>query len=313
MKTMLNYLLGLMIIILSVNSFAQEDYFSVLAEQGKISLVKTGGRNWKEIQIGSRIFPGEKIRTNKGSYIALVYSEGNTLEINKASVYSFDGLKDKIYKNFKSSNKRFAEYVISEIRKKEDDAGEMKSLGAVVREKPNYIAAGIPYSTHVIDSNIVFKWYPYSNSKSYIFELYNNNGQMLYMKKLSDTLFNCPLNMFHLNKNEKYEWKVTDYNNNKISSDRNFIMIPAPDKSGAIKDSLKELKETFAGSNSAINKIILASFYQNNQLNIEALKEYKEAVRLAPDVKIYKKMLNSFLLKMKLDRMINYYNWGKQK
>ena len=73
--------------------------------------------------------------------------------------------------NYKSTNKKFAEYVINELMKKTEESKDMKSLGAVVRERTNYISVGLPSNTMVIDSNIVFNWYPYSISKHYVFKL----------------------------------------------------------------------------------------------------------------------------------------------
>ncbi len=306
MKIILHLLLFFFINLQTNYSLAQENYFTVLAAQGKILSLINSKSNWNEIKTGSKIYPNEKIKTGNSSYIGLVHSNGNSIEIKNEGVYEFDQLKNLIRNNSKSSNVRFVEFIVDKITKKAEDLKNIKYMGAVVRAKANYITTGIPHTSLIIDSNIVFKWYPYSSSSNYIFKLINNNNVTLFMKELSDTTIDCTINLLHLNKDENYKWLVFDYNNSKISSDTNYIMIPAPNKLEAIRDSINELSSTFGKDTTAITQIIYASFYQNNQLNIEALNAYKKAIQLAPNVEIYKKMFTSFLLNMKLNKMIDY-------
>ena len=47
----------------------------------------------------------------------------------------------------------------------------------------------------------------------------------------------------------------------------------------------------------ALNKYILAGFYEENNLLIDALTSYEEAIELAPDVESYKEAYVEFLLR----------------
>ncbi len=296
------------IIFLAGTSFtpAQTDYFTVLAHQGEISLIKPNESRYIKIQTGGKIFPGEGLKISYKSYVALTYSLGSSIEINKAGIYNFNRIKNSIKKNYKSVNVKFFNYVIDQVKKQEEETDKMKSFGAVVRERKNYIAPGIPYSTVVLDSIIEFKWYPNPNSKNYIFKLLNDNNVTLFMKELSDTSVTCKLKIFHLHQNEVYRWMVFDYDNSTISSDTNFIMLLPSYRDNAIKDSIKELDGLLGEENTAIKNLIFACFYRNNGLNLKALEAYKKAVRLAPEVNAYKKIFASFLIKIKLNRMIDY-------
>lgn len=289
---------------------AQDNYFTVLAAQGKISLLKSGRTNWIDIKTGDKINPGEKLKVGNNEYAGLVFSSGISIEIKKEGVYDFNQLKNSIKNNYKSSNKKFTEYVINELTAKAKDSEEMKSIGAVVRKRANFIETGIPSRSLVIDSNIVFKWYPHTTSSNYIFKLLNNRDVTLYMKVLTDTAFDCPVSLIHLNSGTNYKWIVFDYDHSGVSSDTNYIMVPSSGKLKAIRDSINELNSIFGKDTTAITQIIYASFYRDNQLNIEALNAYIKALQLAPDVDVYKKMFAIFLLKMKLTRMIYYYGIG---
>jgi hypothetical protein len=310
MKIILHLIFFFSIIILPGILFAGENYYIVLAAQGDVSLQNIAGNTWVGIKEGNQINPGEKIKVGTNAYIGLVYSNGGSIEIKQEGIYDFNHIKNLTKNNLKSPNRKFAEYVLNQLTKSAKESGEMKSMGAVVRQRANYIETGIPSYSLVIDSNIVFNWYPNSASSSYIFKLVNNNNVTLFMNVLIDTAVDCPISLFHLNQGENYKWMVSDYNDPKISSDTNYIMIPAAGKLEAIKDSINELNSNFGSDTTAVTWIIYALFYQNNQLNLAALNAYRKAVRLAPDVNIYKKMFANFLLNVKLTWMIDYKGIG---
>ena len=61
-----------------------------------------------------------------------------------------------------------------------------------------------------------------------------------------------------------------------------------------------ELAEFDLSEETALNKFILAGFYEEHKLLIDALAAYEEAVRLAPDVDSYREAYEEFLLRNKL-------------
>lgn len=294
-----------------VNLFAQENSFTVLAVQGKIFLQKSRDTSRVELITGSKINPGETITAGSNSYAGLLFSNGSAAEIKKEGVYNFEQLKKSIKTGLKSSNRKFAEYMVGQLTKNVKDSYDMKLTGAVVRKRAEFIEIGIPYLNAVIDSNLVFKWYPYSKSSVYIFKIINSHDVTLFMKSTADTSLNCDINSLHLNRDENYKWVVFDYKNPAISSDSNYIILPPPSDVKALKDSVEQMNSVFTDDSSAVTRIIYASFYRNNNLNIEALNSYKKAVELAPDVDIYKKMYADFLIRMKLHRMLDYTGVGR--
>jgi tetratricopeptide (TPR) repeat protein len=61
-----------------------------------------------------------------------------------------------------------------------------------------------------------------------------------------------------------------------------------------------ELAEFDLTEENALNKFILAGFYEEHKLIIDAIAAYEDAVRLAPDVDSYKEAYEEFLLRNKL-------------
>jgi hypothetical protein len=79
--------------------------------------------------------------------------------------------------------------------------------------------------------------------------------------------------------------------------------------SKADKARIKTLLNEISGEtqeNTAINKLILAGFYEQNSLLIDAATAFQEAIKLAPDVQSYKDLYNEFLVRNNLkDKPLN--------
>jgi hypothetical protein len=63
-----------------------------------------------------------------------------------------------------------------------------------------------------------------------------------------------------------------------------------------IKTQLNEISSTTTEEN-ALNKRILAGFFEQNKLFIDASSAYLDAIRLAPDVAEYREAYNNYLLR----------------
>ncbi len=284
--------------------FSQQDYIIVLATQGEISVQKNGVEQWGEVKTGDKLFLGYKLRIGDNGYAAIANSKGLCTDINQKGIYNISEIKDLIKRNYKTSNDKFAHYLMVLLKKAEEEADEMKSWAGVVRVKPDNIMIGVPSSSMIIDSSVALQWFPYPGTSNYAVKLINSNDVTLYMKVLKDTSLTVNLNMFDLNKNENYKWVVSDYSKPDISSDTNYIVIPDPVTENAIRDSINILDRMFASDTSALNLIVCAKFYDNSKLNFRAFSAYSKAIRLAPNVEIYKKMFAEFLSRM---NMAYYY------
>ena len=280
--------------------FSQQDYIIVLATQGEISVQKNGIKQWNRAKTGDKLFLGYRLRIGNNSYAAIANSKGLCTDISQKGIYNINEIKDLIRRNYKTSNDKFAHFLIVLLKKVEEEANEMKSWAGVVRVKPHNIMIGVPSSSMIIDSSVIFKWFPYPGTDNYAFKLINSNDVTLYMKVLKDTSLNVNLNLFDLNKNENYKWMVSDYSKPEISSDTNYVMIPDPATENAIRDSINLLNSMQASDTSAINLIVYAKFYDNSKLNFKAFSEYSKAIHLAPNVEIYKKMFAEFLSRMNM-------------
>ena len=74
-----------------------------------------------------------------------------------------------------------------------------------------------------------------------------------------------------------------------------------PAEQEKVKNSLSEILGEVA-EQTALNKFILAGFYEENNLFIDAIAAYEEAIKLAPDVPSYQEAYEEFLYRHGLKR-----------
>lgn len=82
----------------------------------------------------------------------------------------------------------------------------------------------------------------------------------------------------------------------KQKSKQHLIKKLAPAEQEKVKKSLSEIIGEVA-ENTALNKLILAGFYEENNLFIDAIAAYEDAIKLAPDVPTYRDTYEEFLLR----------------
>ena len=288
---------------INIKIFSQDSIFKVLAIKGEILIDNDNSNLWQKLSIGSNIIGKKKIKLSNDSYLGLAYSPGGTLELKQSGEYNFSQLKYLLKSDYHSINRKFSDFVFNELTKKIGMIKEMKSAGTVIRVRPNSIPVAMPFSSCIIDSQIIFKWYPTSKSSNYIFKLMNCSNRTIYMKEINDTSLFINLNPLYLESDTAYKWYVYEFDNPEISSDTICIVKYSQNKIEAIKDSLNELNKELGNDPSALNQIIYSEFFKRNQLNIDAMRALEKATALEPTVEVYEYMLNEFFINMRIVKM----------
>ena len=176
----------------------------------------------------------------------------------------------------------------------------MKTFAAVVRVKPNHIDVAIPSFTSVLDPVIDFSWYSYPSSEKYIFSLLSSENTAIFMDLVDDTSYTLDTEKLKLYRGMVYKWYVFDAGNPKIISDTNAVNVISFDNRALILDTLQMLNEEIESNETPLSVLSLCSFFERNNLNVEALNQFSKAILLAPESEEYKNLFAKFLLKHKL-------------
>ena len=84
-----------------------------------------------------------------------------------------------------------------------------------------------------------------------------------------------------------------------IKSEQHLIKKLSPAEQERVGKALSEIQGAVS-ENTALNKFIMAGFYEENKLYVDAIAAYEEAIKMAPDVATYKDAYEEFLLRNKL-------------
>ncbi len=306
MNKLRNYLVSLIIIFLMINiSFAQNYEFKVMASSGAVKVYNNDSKSWTDAKIGTKVKAQDKLKLSKNAYLSLIHKSGRSLELKKSGEFNVRELSNSI--NSKKSNvtSKFADYLIDEISSSDDLLAEgnrnMSTTGSVTREidqpfmKKNSLKLNSPRKVNFLGKVFTFNWLQKPGIKKYEFILSDRFDRPVFTKEVASTSITLNADELKLEKNTYYFWKVKAKGDDKTISEDACFMVLSNDKSKAILDTVKLIKDDLGNENTATSRIILAAYYEQNYLIDEALQNYREAVRLAPDVELYQKLYQRFL------------------
>jgi tetratricopeptide (TPR) repeat protein len=90
----------------------------------------------------------------------------------------------------------------------------------------------------------------------------------------------------------------------KKKTDKSYLLRRlSSERQNLIKKLIAEMGEDIQ-QETALNKFIMAGFYEENRLFVDAIGAYEEAIKLAPDVPTYKEAYEEYLLRNKLKKPV---------
>ncbi|MCU0418215.1 MAG: hypothetical protein MUC38_01040 [Cyclobacteriaceae bacterium] len=274
--------------------FAQEYVFKVLANKGA-NEVKTS-EGWTPIKTGASLKQTDELKIVDNAYMGLVHSTGKPIEIKQAGNYSIAQLASKITAGTSVMNK-YTDFILSS-NSDEGKKNRMAATGSVSRAvgagalkvfMPPAQAAGVFGNTAVVN------WEARENASPYVVTVRDMEDNVLFTTETPQTQMVLDLSDATFASQTAVLVEVRTKADAKTLSERYVIKR----LNNANKDKIKKLYATDLGAGveeeSALNKIVLASFYEQNGLLIDAIAAYEQAIKLAPEVQDYKDAYAGFL------------------
>lgn len=283
--------LSAIIIVIAVHVRAQDYAFKVLANKGKNEL-KTG-ETWQQLKVGATLKKEDELRISENAYLGLVHVTGKAIEVRKAGKYKVMDLAGEV-KESTTVLKKYTDFMLS------SNTGPKNTLtatGAVDRG-----ASGIkvylpkPDLAVVYGDKVVISWEEDKTLAPYKVSFKSMFGDDLASQETPESSIVVDLSNKNLiNEDNIIVTVESKTNKNKISDEYTLKRLSRADKE-RIKAELAKIEST-ATDPTAISKISIAAFFEQNNLLIDAIPYYQEAIRLAPDVPDYKEFYNDFLLR----------------
>lgn len=275
---------------------AQDYAFKVLVNKGKNEL-KTGN-NWQQLKVGLSLKSADELKISENSYLGLVHVSGKALELKQSGNYKVMELAAKINGGSSVLNK-YTDFILSSTTAPKN---KLAATGAVDRGTNN-IEVYLPKAEHAVvyNDNVIIQWEE-TTPGPYIVSFKSMFDDELDKLEVSENSVTIQLDDQNFSNEDNIIIEVASVSNkNKISDKYTLKKLSKADKE-RIQNALREIADPTSEPN-ALNKLLIAGFYEQNNLLIDAGTSYLEAIKLAPDVPQYWEAYNEFLLRNNLKKV----------
>jgi hypothetical protein len=293
--------LSLVIALVFVSSlvFGQDYAFKVMANKGS-NEVKSGD-SWQPLKTGASLKSSDEVKLVDNAYLGLISAQGKPLEVRQAGNYKVADLTKKISAGSTVVNK-YTDFILSSNA--ETKKNKLGATGAVERGDKHAITLMLPSEKNsAVLNNVAIINFTTEANGPYIVTIFNMASEQLASFETPEKTFQIDL------KDPKYKFnapgdpfsagmmvQVKSKSDPKLDSKEYMIKaLPAKDAQQVSK-SLETINAELVDQ-TALNKLILAGFYEENKLYIDAIAAYEEAIKLAPDVTSYKEAYDDFLVR----------------
>jgi tetratricopeptide (TPR) repeat protein len=283
--------------IFALNLAQAQDYtFKVLANKGS-NEVKSGDA-WQAIKTGDRLKTGDELKVSENSYVALVHSTGKPMELKQSGNYKVADLASKVGAGTSVLNK-YTDFILSS-NSAEAKKNRLSATGAVHRGLAD-IKVFLPENQYaeIYNNNVIVNWEATKGGGPYVVIVKNMFDEELMKLETPENSVQIDRANPKLANEDALLVEVKSKSDGKSKSEQHLIKKLSIARQEAIKKSLAEMGNDVK-EETALNKFIMAGFYEENKLFIDAITAYEQAIKLAPDVPTYKEAYEEFLLRNKL-------------
>ncbi|HYC85311.1 MAG TPA: hypothetical protein VEB86_08820 [Chryseosolibacter sp.] len=278
---------------------AQDYSFKVLAAKGS-NEVKSGGA-WQPLKTGASLKKDDEIKVGENSYIGLVSVKGKPKELKIAKVYKVAELEQEVGGGQSVLNK-YTDFILSS-NSAEAKKNRLSATGAVHRD---VVAASIQvylpenqYSD-IFNNTAVVTWESAKVAGPYVVTLRNMFDDELGRIETPENRVVINMQDSKYASEEAILVTVKSATDEKMSSKQYLIKKLAPVDQEKIVAPMSEVGDV--SEQSALNKYLLAGFYEQHNLLIDAIAAYEEAIALEPEVPTYKESYEEFLTRIGLKK-----------
>jgi len=275
---------------------AQEDYaFRVLANKGT-NEVKTGN-TWQPLKTGAQLKTSDELKISENASVGLVSKSGRPLEVREAKIHKVVDLLGKVGTNQSVLNK-YTDFILSS-NSAEAKKNRLSATGAVHRGLED-IKVFLPEDNNneVFNNTVIVSWQSSKSSGPFIVTVTTLFEDELLKIETPETKVQLDLSDPKFMNFPTLQIDVKSKSDGRSKAQQHSIKRPDPSRNEALKVELgkaEDLKEE-----TAFNKYLLAGFYEENRLLIDAIACYEQAIKMDPENPTYTEGYEEFLLRNKL-------------
>lgn len=262
---------------------AQDYAFQVMINKGA-NEVKSGN-TWAPVKTGASLKAGDEIKLSDNAYLGLRHASGKMVEVKKAGPYKVADLAANVTGGSSVLNK-YTDFILSS-NSPEAKKNRLSATGAVHRGTGDAINLFLPENqfSGIFGNKVILNWEAKS-AGPYVIELQNMFEDVLATYETMETSYTVDLTDPKLADKDlnAIMVKVSSKTDAKQSSAVKMIKKLSADEDKKVKAAMGEMGAALQDE-SAINKYFMANFYEQNNLVVDAITAYQEAIKLEPSFK----------------------------
>ena len=287
-------------------AFGQGYTFRVLANKGDNKVKKAGSTEAVGLKTGTTLMSGDEIIVGSGSYIGLMHKTGKTTELRAAGTKTVADLEKSIASKKTSATSKYAAYL---SQKMNDDgkvslASRSNATGAVSRA---LVGGAIPVmvpgaNNEVFGEYTIIRWKNpegMEDGTSYIVRVQNIFEEVILENETNENSFELNFNDVP-NETGLYLVTILVKGDESVKSDPPIGIKRKDSGTAEITTVYNDLSAELTEETS-MNKLVLASFFEENGLLLDALTKYEEAVELSPEISDFQSLYDAFLISNGMD------------
>ncbi len=276
-------------------SYGQVYEFIVCGTRG-VNSVKTNGE-WKVLKPRETLDHFEEIKTSgEDCYLGLLHSSGKSIVIRTPGTYNAEDLLKKVNTGNTAIASKYADFVFTKLTTVAANPSTSKTRSVDERKIKMYL----PTSGQVFGNEQIIRWTSPAGNHSYKIKIKN-----LFDDALAEYTSDQPWMKLNLDdpalKNQNSIFLMVELQSDStIQSSVYAITRLSDDKRKEIESTLEKLKSELT-VDSPINNLIIASFFEDNKLYIDAGTYLENFIQASPDTTESDKMYHEFLTRNGLE------------
>lgn len=267
--------------------------FRVLANKGQNKVKKEGAAAAVALKTGATLSDGDQLIAAQGAYIGLMHKSGKTLEVRTPGTKKVSDLAKMVNTKSASVSSRYAKFLADKMNEKEKPnyRQRLNATGAAKRALAGdeQIKALIPAEdASVLGDKAIVTWDTPEDMEENVFIVTVKNifDEEIMKEEVAGNSVTLDFTADQM-KNEEGLWiiNVKAKENQDVSS--GDIAIKRPENPSQYAEGLSTLKAE-VDEESPLNKVIYASFYEENGLIVDALTAIEEAIQMNPEIEDFK-------------------------
>lgn len=264
-------------------AMAQDYAFQVMINKGN-NEVKSGD-SWQPVKTGATLKTTDEIKLEPNAYLGLRHTTGKMLELKNQGTHKVADLAKNVGTGSSVMNK-YTDFILSS-NSAEAKKNRLSATGAVHRTRgtgDGAIDLLLPENqfSRVYGDQVIINWESEKVQGPYVIELQNMFEDVL--AKYETDAKSYTINLTEPNLSDKdlnaIMVRVSSKNDPKQTSSIKMIQKLSADDYNKVKTDLTELGPVL--DETAINKYFLANFFEKNNLLVDAITAYKQAIALEP-------------------------------